>query len=68
MVDYALLLRDGGELRVEHDRHIEGLFARDDWIRILQEVGFESTVVPLEHSEVEPGAHEVFVCVKPEGT
>jgi SAM-dependent methyltransferase len=64
-VDYALLLRDGGELRVEHDRHIEGLFARADWIRILQEVGFEPTVVPLEHSEVEPGAHEVFVCVKP---
>jgi SAM-dependent methyltransferase len=66
-VDYAFLLREGDrELRVEHDRHIEGLFSRLDWLRILEDVGFEPEVVPFEHSELEPGSHEVFLCVKPE--
>jgi len=65
-VDYAYLLRQAdGSARVEWDRHIEGLFARAEWLRFLDEVGFEATVVPLEHSEVPPGSHEVFVCRRP---
>jgi hypothetical protein len=66
-VDYAYMLREpGGRVRVEHDRHLEGLFARADWLRILSEVGFRDLlVVPLEHSEVEPGICESFVAVKP---
>ena len=65
-VDYAFLLRDGGELRVEHDCHLEGLFPRSDWLRLIEETGFRPPqVIPLEHSEVEPGVHEVFVAAKP---
>jgi len=53
IVDYAYLLRESdGSSRVEHDRHIEGLFARADWLRFLSEVGFESSVLPSEHSEL----------------
>jgi SAM-dependent methyltransferase len=64
-VDYVYLLREAdGSVRVEHDRHVEGLFARADWLRLLNAKGFESKVVPLEHSDVEPGRHEIFVCVK----
>jgi trans-aconitate methyltransferase len=64
-VDYAFLMRDAdGQITVAHDRHIEGLFARGDWLRILREVGFEPSVMPLEHSEVEPDVHEVFVGVR----
>lgn len=63
-VDYAYLLREGVEVRVVHDRHEEGLFARGDWLRLLSEAGFEPLVVPLEHSEVDPMTHEVFVCKK----
>ena len=64
--DYTYALRGAdGQVRVEHDRHVEGLFARGDWLRVLSEVGFRDAVtVPLEHSEVEPGAHEVFVVRK----
>ena len=41
VVDYAYLLRTpDGAVRVEHDRHVEGLFARADWIRLLSEAGF----------------------------
>lgn len=66
IVDFAYLLREeGGPVRVEHDRHHFGLFGRADWLRLLTEVGFQPKVLPLEHSEVEPGASEVFVGVKP---
>jgi SAM-dependent methyltransferase len=66
LVDYAYLLRDrDGSVRVEHDRHTEGLFARNDWLRLLNEVGFQAHVVPFEHSEVDAGECEVFVGVKP---
>src|SRR6202163_72919 len=41
-VDFAILIRDGeGEIRVEHDRHTYGLFARADWLRLLSDVGFD---------------------------
>ena len=64
--DYTYTFRDsGGALRVVHDRHIEGLFARQTWLRLLREGGFEPSVVPFDHSELEPGTYEVFVCVKP---
>jgi SAM-dependent methyltransferase len=62
LADYALLLRmPDGDVRVEHDRHVEGLFSRHDWLRWLSDAGFEPVVVPFEHSELEPGSHEVFV-------
>ncbi|MEM7356734.1 MAG: class I SAM-dependent methyltransferase [Acidobacteriota bacterium] len=65
-VDYAYMLREAdGTVRVEHDRHLEGLFARADWLRLLSEVGFESRSMPLVHSEVEPGSCEIFVGFKP---
>lgn len=66
VVDYAFLLRTpDGEIRVEHDRHVEGLFARADWLRLLCEVGFQPRALPFDHSELEPGSHEVFVARKP---
>ena len=66
-VDYAYVLRDrDGSVRAELDRHIEGLFARSDWLRWLKSAGFEPAVVPLDHSELEPGQYEVFVARRPE--
>lgn len=61
VVDYAYLLRDRDEIRVVHDRHTEGLFSRNDWVRLLLEGGFRPTVVPFDHSEFEPGTLEVLV-------
>lgn len=62
MVDYAYLMRrEDGSLRVEHDRHVEGLFSREQWLDTLVDVGFEAASVPFEHPEVPPGKHEVFV-------
>ncbi len=68
LVDYAYLLREEGQpIQCVHDRHVVGLFARADWLRLLAQVGFRATGRPLEHSEVPPGSVEVFVAVKPDG-
>jgi SAM-dependent methyltransferase len=65
LVDYAYILRDcDGSIRVEHDRHVEGLFARADWLRWLAEAGFQPEAVPVEHSELEPGQYEIFVAIR----
>jgi hypothetical protein len=48
-----------------HGRHVEGLFPRAEWLRLLSEAGFVPRVVPFEHSELEPGSHEVFVAARP---
>jgi len=60
-VDYAYLLHEGdGSVRVEADRHIEGLFSMETWLRLLREAGFAPSVVPFEHPEVESGRYVMF--------
>jgi hypothetical protein len=67
LVDYAYLLRaTDGTVRVEHDRHIEGLFARAEWLRLLSEVGFQPTVVPFGPIDPDPCQYEVFIGKKPQ--
>ncbi len=67
IVDYAYVLREGdAEPRVVHDRHTEGLFARQTWMDTLREVGFVPHRVPMEHSELEPGSYEGFIGLRPE--
>ena len=66
VTDYVYALREGdGAVRVEHDRHVTGLFAREEWLRLLAEVGFEAESVPFDHPDVEPGEVELFVCHRP---
>lgn len=66
VVDFAYLLRGpDGVVRVEQDRHVEGLFSRADWLRLLAGAGFEPRAVALEHQELEPCGHELFVAAKP---
>ncbi len=43
------------------DRHVEGLFSRERWLRARSDAGFEPRVVPFNHSELEPGRSGVFV-------
>lgn len=65
VVDYAYLLRErDGSVRALHDRHIEGLFSRVDWLRWLADAGFEPKIVPFQHSELPPGQYEVFVATR----
>ena len=57
--DYILALKTGEHVEVVHDTHIEGLFSRDTWLRLLAEVGLSARVVPWT---LEAGyAGELFV-------
>ena len=49
-VDFGILIRDEqGDMRVLHERHTHGLFARSVWMRLLRKVGFKPTVVRDEY-------------------
>jgi hypothetical protein len=63
--DFAFLLWDGEEVRCEYDRHIFGLFGREDWMRLVSNAGFLPEAIPFKHSETEPGTSVVFLGIKP---
>jgi SAM-dependent methyltransferase len=59
-VEYAYLLRENGQsTRVEHDRHICGLFPRAEWVRLLREVGFQPEITRDHYGR------DVFVARRP---
>ena len=61
-----LLLEADGSARAVHDRHVEGLFSRDTWLRLLTEVGFTARLIMEEDEEIwDSGGGELFVGVKP---
>ncbi|MFI5283970.1 MAG: class I SAM-dependent methyltransferase [Candidatus Dormibacterales bacterium] len=46
LVDFGILVRDdNGAMRVVHERHIYGLFARSVWLTQLRKVGFQPRAV-----------------------
>ena len=59
LVDFGILIRDRqGQMRVEHERHTYGLFARAQWLRLLRQVGFEMNTMNVVLDEFE---RDVFV-------
>jgi SAM-dependent methyltransferase len=43
--DYVIVMRDRrGDTRVVEDCHVEGLFPRAEWMRIIRAVGFEPSI------------------------
>ena len=55
------LIREGGETRVELDRHLIGLFPRETWLRELATAGFDVERWPTQHDD-DPRQRELFVC------
>jgi SAM-dependent methyltransferase len=58
------LLRQGAAVRCVVDPHECGLFAYADWMRLVEQAGFEASSTYLVESEVEPETVPVFVGVK----
>ncbi|GIH08412.1 hypothetical protein Rhe02_64790 [Rhizocola hellebori] len=59
--EYAFLLREGpGQIRLVHETHHTGLFAREAWLRLLAEAGFRAEVVVEETTE-ERAPRDIFV-------
>jgi SAM-dependent methyltransferase len=67
VVDYGILLRHAdGRVEVRHDRHVEGLFPRATWLRLLADVGFEAEARDFESSDVDdPWGRVQFVAQRP---
>ncbi|MBK8134323.1 MAG: class I SAM-dependent methyltransferase [Chloroflexi bacterium] len=58
ITEYVYVLREGDEpVRIEHDRHICGLFSRADWLGHLRDAGFNARVLH------DPFGREVFLSV-----
>lgn len=48
VVDFVYLLREGDDVRAEHDRHHCGAFRRDDWLDALRDAGFREATTLSE--------------------
>jgi len=58
--EYAYLLREPDQLtRMEHEQHINGLFGRAEWLRLLHEVGFQPNIIH------DPYERDMFVARRP---
>jgi hypothetical protein len=64
VVDFAYLLREGEEVRVEHDRHVCGAFARATWLEQLRVAGFRAEIRGTPWGDEEEGA-ELLVGTRP---
>lgn len=60
IADYTLVLREGMDVRVRQDRHLEGLFPRSAWLGLLASAGFEPGTASFTHSGVDRPL-EVFI-------
>ncbi len=60
VTEYVYVLREGNQPpRIEHEQHIHGLFFRADWLRLLQETGFQTEIICDKYDR------ELFVSRKP---
>jgi SAM-dependent methyltransferase len=65
LAEYALLLRDGDQVRAVHDRHVVGLFSRATWLRVLTDAGFTVEPTPRPVDDEAAYCDEVFLCRRP---
>ncbi len=61
-VEYVITLREAdGTVRVEHDRHVEGVYPRAVWLELLRAVGFEPEIVRTSELAEDGSEMELFV-------
>ncbi len=65
ITEYVFLIRENGLVVTAHDRHVEGLFTKATWTRVLAAAGYlvELTERPLDDREVD----KIFLCRRPDG-
>lgn len=59
-VHFAFLLKDGETVKIERDQHTEGLFARETWLQLFEQAGFQKPKIIVDLYD-----REVFVAHKP---
>lgn len=64
--EMVYLMRDEeGNVRCQHERHLVGLFRRQEWLDLLERQGFRARVCSYTLSDIETGPLEAFVAVRP---
>lgn len=58
---FVYMLKDGNHLTVEYDVHMCGLFAREIWLRLLAQMGFQTRIVVDDYNR------DLFIALKPNG-
>jgi SAM-dependent methyltransferase len=61
----VFLIREAGKLRIEHDRHVVGIFPLKVWREVLTDLGFEIFEQVRPHGEDGSRPLQTFVCRKP---
>ena len=61
---FVYLMREGGNLKIETDRHLSGLFTLDVWHESLRAVGFQVKQVPFEDPS-QRMAIPLLICRRP---
>lgn len=62
---FVYLIRERGDLRIETDRHLAGIFTLNLWYAHLRMAGFEVSQLSFEEPEDSGGSIPLFVCIKP---
>ena len=68
LYDFAFLLREHGQVRAVHDRHVCGLFDEATWLSTITSVGLRGDVIsrPLPPEYADTGyTDRMFLCHKP---
>lgn len=63
ITDFAYLLREGDNVRCEYERMTMGLFSREDWLRLITDIGFQARSVPFKQRDQESGSED-FLGIK----
>ena len=61
---FVYLIRENGELRIEHDHHVCGIFTLDVWRDLLREAGFEVNEEDWGEQVDTPSDVPIFACLK----
>jgi SAM-dependent methyltransferase len=61
----VFLIRQGGRLKIENDRHLIGLFRKRAWIDTLAKAGFNVLEEQYKPADLEMDSFPLFVCTKP---
>lgn len=62
---FVFLIRHGGRLRIENDRHFLGIFRANIWSELLRKTGFDVIEKEYEPLHEEMGPFPLFICTKP---
>ena len=66
IMDMVYLMKEGVNTRCHYDRHVMGLFSKDDWCNLMEKAGFQSRVIQHRADWSPPMGTELFLGIKPE--